>query len=187
MKRLFRHVISFEPADESFALLRDAYGDDPQVTLRQLAVADHDGILVTSVRAMPIQSGQLVAAQMPYDDYSLGRRLDGTLPWGPELGTRQVECMTADTLAESYGLPDFVKVDTEGHELQVLRGAVGLLELGRTSWLIEFHDEPLHRGCTELLEQAGYQVETVRHPHYPPGSEMYSRHGWIKAGKTEET
>jgi hypothetical protein len=63
----------------------------------------------------------------------------------------------------------------------VLRGAQRLLKAGKTSWLIEFHSKPLYDGCVKLLEEAGCSVETVRHPHYAPGSEFWDQHGWIKA------
>lgn len=187
MKGLFRRVISFEPAEESYRELALSYGEDRQVMPLQLALTDHEGTLTTSVRAVPIQSGQLVAAQMPYAGYVLGQRLDGTLPWGEELGTRDVPCSTADVMAALLGEPDFVKVDTEGHELQVLRGAAGLLQRGRVKWLIEFHDLPLYNDCLALLTDAGYEVDTIRHPHYAPNSEMWARHGWMRARKTEES
>src|SRR6266487_2257080 len=33
-----------------------------------------------------------------------------------------VEVITLDSLIDSYGIPDFIKVDVEGHELEVLKG-----------------------------------------------------------------
>ncbi len=48
----------------------------------------------------------------------------------PERGHRQgviVRCETLDKLAQRLGAPDVIKVDTEGNELEVLRGGAGLL------------------------------------------------------------
>jgi len=40
-------------------------------------------------------------------------------------------------LARELGLPDFMKIDTEGHEAAVLDGAQEILAEGRTDLLIE--------------------------------------------------
>src|ERR1700735_1756801 len=66
MVSCFDRVVAWEPAHESWELLDDAWGQDPRVQLRNLAVADHDGVLELSVRAAPIQTGQLTATGMPY-------------------------------------------------------------------------------------------------------------------------
>jgi FkbM family methyltransferase len=36
--------------------------------------------------------------------------------------SEQVEITTLDLLIEKYGIPDFIKIDTEGYELEVLKG-----------------------------------------------------------------
>lgn len=179
--RGFTAVVALEPAAESFESLQREYGADRRVDCRNVAASDAAGTLKTEVRKHPIESGQLVALQMPYEGEGTP---DVQLPWGPRLGWRDVPCVTLDDVAAGTGQPDFVKVDTEGHELLVMRGASGVLAAG-TRWMIEFHSDELHAGCVQLLEAAGYQVETVRHPHYPPGSYMWSRHGWIKASRED--
>lgn len=179
LSRGFTEVWAFEPAVESFEILQRDYGGDSSVHCWNEALSDHDGTLTTAVRQAPILTGQLVAAEMPYHGEGSGPALAA---WGPETGRRDVPCTTLDAVADESGVPDFVKIDTEGHELQVLRGGPRLLKAG-TRLLIEFHTDVLHDSCAELLEQSGYDVETVRHPHYPPDSYMWSRHGWLKASK----
>ena len=172
LHNLFDQVVAFEPAAESYDAIKAVYGLDwPQwLTVAQLAVSDHDGTLTTAVRDRSIAAGELTAVSVA-----------GDLPWGELTGTREVSCITVDTLAGGYGTPDFVKVDTEGHEAQVLAGATRLLAAGATRWLIEFHTAALHAECARILAGAGYAVETVRHPHYPPGSPLWYQHGWIRA------
>ena len=54
---------------------------------------------------------------------STGQLTTGTgLAWGATLGTRSVDSITVDDLVEHYGKPDFVKVDTENHEVFVMQG-----------------------------------------------------------------
>lgn len=179
MTGLFNGVVAFEPAEESFTELRANYGGHPAVVIHQMAVSDHDGELTVAVRAAPIQTGQLVAVEMPYSGEHAGEACMAN--WGPETGRRQVPCRSIDSLTAEFTEPDFIKVDTEGHELQVLSGARQLLCRRHTGWLVEFHRDDLLAGCTALLSQNGYQVEVIRHPHYPEGSHMWHHHGWLRA------
>lgn len=179
MVQWFGHVVAWEPATESFETLELGWRDDPKVTLVQSAVADHEGELELAIRSAPIQTGQLTAVDMPY----LGEHRDepNTAHWGHDVGHRAVPCQTLDSAAGMFGMPDFVKVDTEGGEGGVLRGAETLLASGRPRWLIEFHTRDLYTECVSLLEGAGYEVETVRHPHYQARSYMWFGHGWLRA------
>lgn len=177
-------VIAFEPADESFAVAADKFAEDKRVVLRHEAVSNHDGLLTLAVREAPIMTGQLVAVGMPYLDEFPAERVMAR--WGRELSTRTLPCVAIDTLVAEYGVPNGIKVDTEGHELQVLTGGLRLLQRcangeSAPKWLIEFHREDLYHGCVRLLEIFGYNVETLRHPHYRRNSHMWSNHGWLRA------
>jgi hypothetical protein len=83
-----------------------------------------------------------------------------------------------DTFVDEHGLtpPDIVKIDTEGAELQVLRGVKTLLESVRVIFC-EIHysiiDEGERREIVELLESNGFDCE-----------ELYARengNGFLKA------
>lgn len=64
-----------------------------------------------------------------------------------------------DELVQRYGLPspDLVKMDVEGAETDVLKGATGLLERGSTTFLVALHGRELMRDCLAILEHHGYQ------------------------------
>ena len=49
--------------------------------------------------------------------------------------------MTVDELAGEYGEPALVMIDVEGYEARVLDGAPRTLGNGRTSFLVEIHEE----------------------------------------------
>lgn len=180
---LFDYVESFEPATESFAVMALNWIDNPWVRLHRIAVSDHDGTLDVSVREICSESGQLVAAGMPYDDFVKGVSSPQTdsLPWGKEIGTRTVLCRSVDSLARSLGLPDMIKVDTEGSELRILHGAKEVLRFGVTDFLIEFHTQENYSECVAILEDNGYKPETIRHPHYRPNTKLWLSHGWLRA------
>lgn len=63
---------------------------------------------------------------------------------------------------EGYPAPDFIKIDVEGGELDVLEGARGLLERTRPRLLIGIHGPEMRRRCGELLDALGYEWETLR-------------------------
>lgn len=182
MTKQFKTVLSLEPAHESFRIMKDGWGDHPGVILRMEAAGDYNGELETSMRENQMAGGQLVSVGMPYKRYIPGiTPLTQTLPWGREIGIRTVQCHTLDWYANEYTIPNFVKVDVEGHDAQVLRGATEILKQGITSWLIEFHTKDNFDECMRILNASGYTPEIIRHPHYEPGSALWNGHGWLRA------
>jgi len=168
---LFARFTCFEPCAASCAYARDAW---PGRDIRLLAVSDHDGeVTLAFPAAEQRETGQLVTPGTPGMEWS-------PPDWG-EVELVTVPCRTADSLAAELGTPDFIKVDTEGHERLVLCGAGQILAGGRTSWLIEFHSLENKVRCQNELRDWGYVVQVVRHPHYPEGSQLWSGHGWIRA------
>lgn len=60
---------------------------------------------------------------------------------------------TLDSL-EELPVPDVIKIDAEGSEVEVLRGASSLLRKHRPTLLIELHGT--NEGVARELESAGY-------------------------------
>jgi FkbM family methyltransferase len=167
----FDRFTSFEPCADSFEYVHQLFGF---ADIRQLAVSDHDGELDLAFPAREQrETGQLV---------TIGTK---GMEWEPEdwdaVEKVTVPCRTADSLAAELGVPDFVKVDTEGHELSVLHGATALLNARETSWLIEFHSPGNQLECGSLLAVSGHYVQVIRHPYYPEDSHMWHQHGWLRA------
>ena len=93
----------------------------------------------------------------------------GLIDFSPAAGaeTFPVEMVTVDAeVARLDLLPSVVKIDVEGHELEVLRGARGLLAHRRPILLLELHLDLLERRGTpareivEMLQGFGYRFET---------------------------
>lgn len=171
MRRLFGRFTSFEPCADSFAVAREMFGS---ADIRQLAVSDHDGELELAFPAKEQkETGQLV---------TIGIK---GMEWEPEdwdaVEKVIVPCRTADSLAAELGAPDFMKIDTEGHEDRVLSGASGLLVAGKTDLLVEFHSPENRMRCVTALQEARYRGQTIRHPHYKIGSPLWHQHGWLRA------
>jgi FkbM family methyltransferase len=70
---------------------------------------------------------------------------------------------TLDHLLESRPIPppNLIKIDVEGAEAMVLRGAQRLLAQNRPRLFIEIHSHALGRECAELLTRCGYGVTTL--------------------------
>lgn len=66
------------------------------------------------------------------------------------------DTVTIDELAERHFVPDLLKIDIEGGELDALRGAHRVLMSRRPSIVLEVHGEQLEWDCLELLRIAGY-------------------------------
>lgn len=162
MMERYGRVVAFEPYRPNWRIASLTPGSD----VRLAAVSDHDGEIT-----LALENSQLCS---PAHEAYTRLHLDGNEKF-------TVPCVTLDTVMDTDGLPDFINMDVEGHELNVLHGASRLLAARKTQWLIEFHSQELRDQCENILEEAGCKVETVRHPHYPAGSQYWFQHGWLKA------
>ncbi|UNZ20622.1 FkbM family methyltransferase [Streptomyces sp. 891-h] len=172
----FGHVVSFEPADESFGILAENAAEVPNLEAVQLAVTDHDGPARLDVQENSIRTGQLTTH--PGDSVPEGL---SEATWGPVLGQREVPGARLDALAERYGTPDFIKIDVEGHEVAVIRGARQVLQ-SAPQLFIEIHHADLGEQIADLLRPTyGGRLRVVRHPHYRTGSWGLNNHYYLLA------
>lgn len=77
-------------------------------------------------------------------------------------GPLRVSCSRADTLlaAGEVEAPDLIKIDVEGAEENVLRGACGAMER-RPVLFLATHSARAHRACLELLAVYRYKVHAL--------------------------
>lgn len=170
MRMLFAKITSFEPCQDSYDLFRKMFPDNQ---IFRYALTDHGGDLELALPdGEQAETGQLVTPgtrgmEWSVKDWSVVPRV--TVP-----------CVTADHMARELGLPDFIKVDTEGHECQVLSGAQEILDTGTTDWLIEFHSEANYQWCAGELKDHGLRVDVIHHPHYRESTRLWKNHGWLR-------
>lgn len=114
------HITAFEPDSDNLAWLKkniDGNGLANQVTVRPLAISDKAGDLQFWADKYTGATGSLE----PSHDF-IGRN------YGVERLVMTVKASTLDDeLRHSPCPPDLIKIDVEGHELALLRGAERLL------------------------------------------------------------
>lgn len=91
-------------------------------------------------------------------------------------GSVRVRVVTLDQLiaAREIATPDVIKVDIEGGEAEMLRGAKRLLESGHTTWLIALHGARASEEVREVLSDFSYQVELLDGTPTRPGEPLQS-------------
>lgn len=114
--RLGARVVALEPQPDFARFLRWLFRADLQVTVRQEAVASRPGTLtlLISPRTPTVTTGSpdFVAATSRVPSFAW-------VQWNERV---QVATVTLDMLIAEHGSPDFVKIDVEGMEHEVLAG-----------------------------------------------------------------
>jgi len=144
MRRHARGCLTFEPNPRKYARLRRIVGED--VRLFPVALSDHAG------------RAQLCLPQ-GHDSFEGCATLD---PENPAYGhglVYEVETVRLDDLPLE-GSVGLMKVDVEGHELAVLRGARAMLVRDRPNLIVEAEERHRHDAVGSLrafLEPLGYR------------------------------
>jgi FkbM family methyltransferase len=146
LKHYAPRCFAFEPNPILFRDLKELRFDGVEV--HQCAISD---------RSMSIR------LQVPIDEHGDEQDGLGTLNDTNRFGERRVAVydVTARTL-DDFDLPSigFIKIDVEGHELEVLSGATHIIERDRPNFLIEA-EERHRRGtvtsCSKFLLGYGYR------------------------------
>lgn len=158
-------VIAYEPASEARRLLA--------------ATITRNGLTGVEVRPAAVSDtpGEAIFRELPADE-------TGATPWQPEssslVGGQMPEAGSGDVMvpvvtldeemqrAGGFPGPVVVKIDVEGFEAFVLRGATALIQRYRPPFAIDIHADPFGEGSTEaaarsLLEAAGYTCTMQGH------------------------
>lgn len=107
-------VHAFEPCTETFTRLSARFGGSPQVTLVNKACSQHAG--VASMHVYSEGGGGTNTLADPLD--------------AREGETEEVQLTTVDLYCKENAIKviDLLKIDAEGHDLQVISGASGMLD-----------------------------------------------------------
>jgi FkbM family methyltransferase len=115
--RLGARVVAVEPLPTAARVLRMLYGRSARVRLVEAAVGARPGWLALLVSDREPTVSTLSAEWA--ERMRCGREAFARTRWD---GAVEVPVTTLDELIARYGEPSFCKIDTEGHDLEVLRG-----------------------------------------------------------------
>jgi FkbM family methyltransferase len=166
-------VVAYEPHPAVFELLeRNASiwrlrSGLAQLELRRVALSDRTG------------DGRLVAGSTLQTNMGLATLEESDTARADDLVSVELRTLDDEIGDRSVGL---LKIDVEGHELQVLRGATRLLEQGLIRDVIFEHHAPYPDAATEIVEGAGYAVFSLHNDllglYVTPPSHHGRQSGW---------
>ncbi len=143
--RLGAQVFAFEPDEENAkSLSRQAELNalTPRIEIVKLAVLSTSG--VTRFEPAPQERG--------HGNGQLSERCEQAIT---------VQCTSLDDFTGVNPLPDLIKIDVEGAESEVLKGAEALFNRCRPSVICEVHDASNALFVSDWLQKKGYSVEYI--------------------------
>lgn len=138
-------IYAFEPVRESFERLSGRMAGEPRVTPVNLAVGDRDGEVEILINGQPDTSSALPPTEACVRYH------------GEKVRAAHRECATMVTLdrwaQRNPGVPiSALKIDVQGLELSVLKGARGLLASSVLAVLSEAQLSPIYEGGASFAE-----------------------------------
>jgi len=156
----------FEPHPECFAKLTAAMAFAPDTVLHQVAVGETTGEVTLNLNSHAHSSSIL----------PLARAHKEAFPEAREVATATVKLSTLDALLAGIDLPApiFLKVDTQGYEAQVLRGATRILAacewvMAEVSFDSLYEGEMTFAGISALMAERNFRFDRPV--------------GWLTAGR----
>jgi FkbM family methyltransferase len=138
-------IVCFEPLPEAHQVLKRLFEEDPGVELHELALAAESGAARLHVAGHDDSSSLL----------PIGARQEREFPGTGEVRQETVMSGRLDEVLADVARPALLKIDVQGGELDVLRGAGDLLD--------RFDDVFVECSFTELYEQQPLATDVLRY------------------------
>ena len=153
-------VLAVEPLASNIARLQQYMAANSDLSTRidvlQAAVSAADGEVEFVSNDRDGAVGQIRSPDVIGHDHS-----------GDSTSTMRVPSWRLDTLRKTHRAPAVVKIDVEGAEVLVLRGAAWVLEHDRPILVVEIHNADAGRESLTLLRDAGYRCERLDEDGHP--------------------
>jgi FkbM family methyltransferase len=162
-------IVSFEPASETFARLRETSQSDPLWTARQIALGSESGAATLNLAGNDGKSSSFLDQR----DVSFG-----TTATARYVGAETVEVSTLETVGPEMASKQdrvLLKIDVQGLELEVLDGAGSFLERVQAietelSLYPMYEDQPDWRELCDRIGELGFVFFAVDPGYSDPRS-----------------
>jgi len=142
-------VVSYEPFPGNIPFLHESCGKDDRVTIRNAAVGSMSGTASFSIAQTVDQSVKGWEDRVGYSSGGYLRRDDG------DLRRQEITVEVVKLDEDIQETPIFIKIDVQGGELDVLRGASGLIGTGTPLIFCEYSGQ---KGILDFMVQHGYAI-----------------------------
>lgn len=166
-------ILAFEPLAQAASRFSDIFKSNNKVHLFIKALGKSE----SSASKLYISAKDHSSSLLPISEL-----LPSTFPGTHSVGTISVEVSTLDSCLKKYPIskPALLKIDVQGTELDVLRGATGILDKFKYIYIelsfVEFYkDQKLANELIRWLLNRGYQLTAVFNL-------IYDKHGWPLQG-----
>jgi len=148
------HVVAFEPDPKNIAYLRRHVKANQlsNVSIHEMAVADQEG-----------------TARFEFGTGTGTGRLSSG-------GSLSVPVTSLDKFSAEHNLrPTHIKIDVEGAETQVLKGARELLSETHPTIFLSTHGSDVHETCCRLLRELNYDLQPMNGGDLRTSDEVFCR------------
>jgi FkbM family methyltransferase len=137
---------AFEPQPNNYYYLVNKFGHIKNTKIIQKAVSDINGPSDFWTHPTSTHEGNLLGHNTSYIKYSDSNKIT-------------VECITLDNFLSTHNA-DLIKIDVEGAEWKIFKGAKETLKKQNIIYQVEFHlDEDWHN--RDILYDNGYEIYTL--------------------------
>jgi FkbM family methyltransferase len=153
-------VASFEPVEENVALLTAASAKDPHWTVHRLALGHENG-----TAALNVARDSRYSSFRPASEYARE-----SFPGSAVESWQDVRVARLDSIFEEIAPPgdvrSFLKIDTQGWDLEVIEGATGCLDRicaiqSEVAVQPLYEDEPSYLDALPRLNELGFELSGV--------------------------
>lgn len=164
------HVYVFEPGENNLPYLRRNVGACPNVTVVTKGAGSCCERRTFYTESLSGQNNSFLEQFQVYE-----RNRSNAYAARAEVREAVVDVVTLDAFCREAGVrPDFIKIDVEGFELEVFRGAAELLREARPLLMIEVQAE--RDALLRELHAASYRVFSPEGAELHQGSDLRAAH-----------
>jgi FkbM family methyltransferase len=159
-------IVSFEPTSAAFSALAAGCVGDPRWDARKLALGADEGEATINLSRNSSSSSLL----------AMDGRHEATAPEAAYVGTESVDVARLDSFAEELAVATstpYLKLDVQGYELQVCRGASETLAAAKAvecelSFTPLYEQQPLFPEVVAWLRNRGFVLAALETVHADP-------------------